>query len=207
MTRTQITRRRVLGTGAGTVAAALAGCLVSDGPEIADDGTDGESDTPADSKTPVEDSDAGQLGTPAKHVEVTMASVPRPMLDPGVVHIEPGGTVTWVGQGTRNAVASYHPEIHGPQRIPDGGVTWQSQLLREGTRFEVTFDQPGIYDYADTTELCGTHETYGIVGRVVVGWPDPSEEPAVQQNTEELPGLATKIMNGYNRRCRELLSD
>jgi plastocyanin len=187
MTSTALTRRRTLGLAAGTVGTALAGCLGA----VESDDSGG----------------TGELGNPAEHVEVETMSIPQPKLEPALVHIEPGGTVEWVGQGQRNAVVAYHPDADRARRVPEGARSWVSGTLREGSRFSVTFETPGIHDYADPVVLCGTHEAFGVVGRVVVGWPDLDEEPAVTHDNDELPSLATNAMDEFDRRCREVLGD
>lgn len=111
MTATPLTRRRTLGLVAGTIGTALAGCLGA----IESDDSGG----------------TGELGDPAGRVEVETMSIPQPSLDPGLVHIERGGTVEWVGQGQRNAVAAYHPDAGRVRRAPDGepAVTHDSDAL------------------------------------------------------------------------------
>ena len=180
----------MLAVTAGVAGSALAGCL-------------GESDAESESEKPA----SGDLGDPAAHVDVEVMSIPRPDVDPTIVHIEPGGTVEWIGQGQRNAVVAYHPETYTYQRIPDDADPWQSPMLREGDRFEVTLDSEGVYDYADPTTFCSTHEAAGAVGRIVVGWPDPDAEPALQHDPAELPSRAGTVLKACNERCREMLGD
>ena len=173
----------MLATTGGAVAIGLAGCV-------------GRSN---------ESTGSGELGDPAEHVRVEVMSIPRPQLDRHLVHVDVGGTVEWVGRGQRNAVATYHPETYRHQRIPDDAEPWTSGILRDGDRFEVTFDVEGIHDYVDPTAFCSTHEAIGVVGRVVVGWPDLDDEPALQHDPEELPSRAATVMKQCNERCRELL--
>ncbi|PAU82888.1 halocyanin [Halorubrum salipaludis] len=199
MTKSQ-TRRRVLELGGSVAALGLAGCLGS-AASGSDDGATGSDGDVGGATT-----DAGTLGTPAPEAIVSIASIPSPSLEPGIVHVEVGGTVTWVGGGQRNAVASYHPETHGDhRRIPEDAEPWSSDLIRDGSRFSVTFETEGVYDYADTVVLCGTHESFGNVGRVVVGEPDLDGEPAIERDADELPGLAADTVAEYDARCREAL--
>ena len=184
---THTTRRRALGLVASGIGGALAGCL-----GVVQSGGSGAT---------------GELGDPAERVEIDIASLPIPEVEPALVHVEPGGAVEWVGQGQRNAVAAYHPDTHRDQRIPDGAEPWSSGTLREGSRFSVTFETPGIHDYADTVVLCGTHESFGVVGRVVVGWPDLEGEPAITHDNSELPSQAASVMDELDERCQEVLGD
>jgi plastocyanin len=193
------TRRRVLGAAGAVAATGLGGCLGGAGVGgSASDGSDGS--PPAVDGT-------GHLGDPAESVTVEMASVPMPEIDSGIVHIEPGGTVEWVGTGIRNAVAAYHPETHEPLRIPEAGEPWVSEMLYDGDSFSVTIEEEGIYDYADTVVVCGSHESLGVVGRVVVGQPDLAGQPAVEGDPEELPGRATERVREFDERCRDILGD
>ncbi|WP_123620583.1 halocyanin [Halorubrum sp. CSM-61] len=204
----------MLGLAGSATALGLAGCLGSaagganggtgaDGVDSAGDGATEDASGGAAS-----DGAAGKLGAPASEVAVSIASIPSPSIEPGIVHVEAGGTVTWVGDGQRNAVATYHPETHGDgRRIPEGAEPWSSDLLRDGSRFSVTFEREGIYDYADTVVLCGTHESFGNVGRVVVGEPDLDGAPAIERGPDELPGLAADTMAEYDERCRETLGE
>jgi plastocyanin len=194
------TRRRALGLVGSATALGLAGCLGS----VAGGGDGGPNADASGGSA----SAAGKLGAPASEAAVSIASIPSPSLDPGIVHVEVGGTVTWVGDGQRNAIATYHPETHGEsRRIPEGAEPWSSGLLRDGSRFSVTFEREGIYDYADTVVLCGTHESFGNVGRVVVGDPDLDGAAAIERGPDELPGLAADAMAEYDERCRETLGE
>lgn len=176
------------------------GCLGGGdtGGASADDGSD-ESSSTADG--------TGQLGDPESSATVEMMSVPTPEITPGIVHIEPGGTVEWVGTGVRNAVAAYHPETHGPLRMPEAGEPWVSGMLYDGDTFSVTIEEEGIYDYTDTVVVCGSHESLGVVGRIVVGQPDLADQPAVREDPEELPGKATDRVREFNERCHDVLGD
>ncbi len=183
---TSLTRRRLLVTATGAAGVGLAGCV--DG-LLTDDGGSGE------------------LGDPGRSVEVEVMTIPRPQLDPALVHVEPGGTVEWVGRGQRNSLVSYHPDTYGQRRIPADDEPFESGYLRDGDRFERAFDVEGIHDYVDPTVFCSTHEAVGVVGRVVVGWPDIEEEPAMQHDPEELPSRAATVTKEFNKRCRDVLTE
>ena len=184
-----ISRRHVLSLAAGATATAVAGCLQVDG------------DAPGAAEG------TGELGDPGTLVEVRVVSIPNVAFDPEVVHVEPGGTVRWVVEGHRHDVTAYHPDTYGPQRIPHDAEPWASGLLRGGREFEWTFDLEGIYDYVDTRALCATHEALGGVGRVVVGWPDPDGQPALEHDAAELPGRAETLMRTYDERTLAALAE
>ena len=189
-----VTRRKLLAAGAGTVSAAVAGCL---GDVATGGGQSGDT---------LESTDGtGELGVPATAVNVELSSRPVPTIEPAIVHIEPGGTVEWVGTGIRNAVAAYHPETHGPLRMPDAAEPWVSKMLYEEQTYAVTLETEGVYDYADTVVLCGTHESLGAIGRIVVGDPDLDAEPALQADPAALPGRAEAVAQEFNERCRAVL--
>ncbi|GAB3027873.1 plastocyanin/azurin family copper-binding protein [Natronobiforma cellulositropha] len=177
-----VTRRRLLGLSASAVGLAIAGCL----------------ERPSSASRADESDATGELGEPAETVEVRVVSVPNVAFEPGIVHVVPGGTVRWVVEGHRHDVTAYHPETDGPQRIPDGAQPWASGLLRGGREFERTFETEGVYDYVDTRALCASHEALGAVGRVVVGWPDPADEPALTHDGSELPGRAATVTRQYD---------
>ena len=107
------------------------------------------------------DTNTNTKGDPASAVTVEPSSRPAPTIEPAIVHIEPGGIVEWVGTGIRNTVSAYHPETHGPLRMPDAAALWVSKMLYEEQTYAVTIETEGVYDYADTVVLCGTHESFG----------------------------------------------
>lgn len=195
-TQPTLSRRKVLAGTAGAAGTAVAGCL----------GLVTEND---DADRPVEEDDAsGEPGHPTVYATVDIRAKPWFKFEPNLVHLQPGGTVTWeVVDDYRHAVASYHPETHRHQRIPDDAEPWQSGLLRDGSTFEHTFEREGIYDYVDIRSLCSSHEAIGGVGRVIVGWPDIESEPAYQHDVEVLPSRAETVLREINERSYELLEN
>jgi plastocyanin len=179
----QLSRRAAIATTAGTAVAALAGCLGG-----ATD--DGETSQPED---------AGELGTPAKAFTVTISSEPWPEFDPQIIHVEVGGTVEWLVETGRHDVTGYHEDNHPPHRTPTGVEAWGGEYLTgPGSNYERTFETEGVYDYVDRQQVCISHEVAGNVGRVVVGWPDPAEEPAMEPLTEEEATEApTQVKNAF----------
>lgn len=162
---THLSRRTVLRSTACTVGLASAGCLAEGGDQ-------------SDDEQPPEN--AGELGTPAEAVTITANSRPYPEFDPQIVHVVPGWTVEWLVETGRHDVTGYHEGSHGPHRTPDGVEPWGSdRLTGVGSEYERAFDTEGVYDYVDTQQVCTSHEVAGNVGRIVVGWPDPADEPAM----------------------------
>lgn len=186
------TRRDALAATAGTAVAALSGCLGGgDDPEKAADTADA---TPAEPPA-----DAGKLGTPAESPTVTITSNPWPEFEPQIVHVEVGATVEWLVETGRHDVTGYHEDNHPPHRTPEGVDAWESEYLTgPGSTYERTFDVEGVYDYADRQTVCISHEVAGNVGRVVVGWPDPDAQPAMDPLTDEQAEIApSQVHNAF----------
>ena len=185
------TRRSTLALAGATGAAVLAGCLDTFGDAVGSDENTGD----------------GTPGNPATSVEVRVLDMPNPAFDPPVVHVQPVGTVQWAVEGNFHTVTSYHPDTYGPRRWPESEEPFNSGILRSGGDFEWTFESEGIYDYVDTRTLCAPHETLGAVGRVIVGWPDPDQEPACLHDEDELTGRATQVMRELDEQTREALTE
>lgn len=228
MTRTAPGRRHLLSSAGATLAVALAGCLDGRGTPVpggADDGSDaaGGSDDDHDHD------DDHELGHPESHVEVAMVSEDDAHhFVPHVAHVEEGGTVTWVLENRAHDTVAYHPDNADllpsatEQRIPDDARPWASDLYRtEGKTFERTFEEEGIYDYVCTVVEHGhgpergvdphgfhrSHESTGMVGRVIVGWPelDADAQPALRSPADDLPDAAREELEGFNDRTRTAL--
>jgi plastocyanin len=195
-TRIECSRRTVLSAaGAAIGAVSVSGCL---GP-IAD-----ESDSDGSAQT-------GVLGAPADEITVTIRSDPAPEFDPQIVHVEVGAPVEWLVETGRHDVTSYHEDIRSfmhqaPHRTPDGVGAWRSDVLNgPGASYNRTFDIEGVYDYVDKQQVCVSHEVAGNVGRVVVGWPDPAEEPAMDPPPEDLPDRVVNALKLFNAETRPVL--
>lgn len=116
---------------------------------------------------------------------------------PQIPWIEEGGTVTWHNErGVHNATA-YHPENDRPLRIPETGEPWRSPI---GEDYTHTFDEEGVYDY-----FCEPHEQLGMVGTVIVGHPDPDQEPGLTEPGEDLYRDAREELTELNRQAIEKL--
>ncbi|RZH69550.1 plastocyanin/azurin family copper-binding protein [Natrinema altunense] len=190
---THLSRRTVLRSTACTAGLAVAGCLT-------------EGSDQSDDEQPPEN--AGELGTPAEAITITANSRPYPEFDPQIVHVVPGATVEWLVETGRHDVTGYHERSHGPHRSPDGVEPWGSdRLTGVGSEHEHTFDTEGVYDYVDTQQVCTSHEVAGNVGRIVVGWPDPADEPAMADPQPELPLQVVNAIEQFNEETRPVLEE
>lgn len=180
-----LSRRDTLAATAGVATAMLAGC-VSD---MGDDGSSGAE----------QPEDVGELGTPAEELTIKIRSEPWPEFDPQIVHVTPGATVKWLVETGRHDVTGYHEDSHPPHHSPVGAEPWESDFLTgPGSTYERTFETEGVYDYVDTQEVCVSHEVAGNVGRIVVGWPDPGAEPAMEPLSEgQLSDLPSQVANAF----------
>ena len=94
--------------------------------------------------------------------------------DPIGLSVAPGTTVRWVVDANVHTTTAYHP-ANGRHslRIPPGAKPWDSgYLVNPGDYFEATLTVEGVYDY-----FCQPHEAAGMVGRIVVGRPNPPQAP------------------------------
>ena len=232
MTNQPLTRRRTLALTGSTIAIGLAGCLgdstnpstnveddVRDQVEASQDGSDADDHD--------HDTDHA-LGHPEDHIEVMMESNDDAHhFVPHAVHIEVGGTVTWIlDTGVHDTVA-YHPEnasilpSANDRRIPDGTDPWASEIYdTEGETFEMSFEEEGVYDYTCTITGHGhrggghhgghqTHESTGMVGRVIVGNPplDEDVQPALLPPSQSLPRAARQGIERFNDQTRSALDE
>ena len=199
MTRT-CTRRDALATAAATAAAAVAGCL----------GIGSEEDDTEELASTEPTAASGELGSPTDEITVLIRSEPWPEFDPQIIHVEPGATVEWLVETGRHDVTAYHGDTHPPHRTPEGVDAWGSEYLTgPGSSYERTFDVEGVSDYVDRQEVCVSHEVAGNVGRVVVGWPDPDEEPAMEPlseaEREEVPSQVENAFEHFDEETRPVL--
>lgn len=172
MTTTKWNRRRVLTAVGSAAVGSFAGCLGNEG-------------DPSGS---------------VERAEVSTRTDDGEVFDPAIVHVEVGGTVAWVVESGSHDTFAYHPETHGPQqRIPDAAEPWATDPMNteENSRYERTFDVEGVYDY-----LCTPHEPLGMIGSVVVGWPDPATEPGLQLPAEAYSEIVRETLSEHNERGR-----
>ncbi len=110
--------------------------------------------------------------------------------DPIGLRIEPGQTIRWVNRdaGNSHTATAYHPDNFGrPRRMPSAASPWDSDYLLPGESFSVTLTKPGVYDY-----YCVPHEHAGMVGRIIVGSPEPPGWTNGPSSDGDLPDAALR---------------
>lgn len=193
-----VSRRNVLKAVGGAAAVSLAGCLTPGQEEEHhedghDDGHEGDGHG--------HDHDEGDYTEPQPSAEVGMVSEDGQHYTPHLVWIEEGGTVTWHNESGAHTATAYSEANDRPSRIPDEEYSWDSgTLTEEGATYEKTFDEAGVYDY-----LCTPHEGVGMVGTVLVGRPDPHDQPGLEEPQAELPEAARKELEELNAMVNEKL--
>jgi plastocyanin len=103
----------------------------------------------------------------------TVEMVDAQRYDPATITIEPGETITWVNESDEaHTVTAFGDEIpEGAPYFASGGASNEEEardslsegLIQSGDTFEVTFEQPGTYEY-----YCIPHESSGMKGTIVV---------------------------------------
>lgn len=181
------TRRGLLTAIATTSIVGLAGC-VSTLP-----GTNDQQKTTVDYT----------LEPPSKQVEVKMGPKGTNTYDPEIVHLEVGGTVTWTNARGSHSATAYHPDSDYQLRIPEDAESWDTGVLvKSGASKSHTFETPGVYDY-----YCTPHEPFGMIGTVVVGDPDPENQPGLQPPEDGESGKAAAQIERLNRQVRSGLQE
>lgn len=93
--------------------------------------------------------------------------------DPDEITIKAGATLQWSNDTAEShTVTAYDGAVpQGAEYFASGGFDDEAAarddlsggLIKQGDTFEVTFDEPGTYEY-----FCIPHESSGMKGRVVV---------------------------------------
>lgn len=140
------------------------------------------------------------LDGPVEHAEVTAVTEDGHHFLPHLVWVKSGGTVTWTNESGAHSVTSYHAANGKSGRVPENTPAWDSGTLTDGEQFEQTFDTAGVYDY-----FCRPHGVAGMVGSVLVGHPDPHEQPGLEEPADDLPDAAARILTSLNERVNKAL--
>ncbi|MFA9517319.1 plastocyanin/azurin family copper-binding protein [Halopenitus sp. H-Gu1] len=171
-----------------------------DGADEHDDGAD-EHDDGADEQG--HDHDEGKLEEPSATAEVLLQTENNQHhFTPHAVWIEPGGTVTWTTESGHHDAVAYHPDNNDkPLRMPEEAAPWSTDFLaEEGATDSHTFEIEGVYDY-----YCTPHEHVGMVGTVIVGEPDPHDQPALEEPQSSLPDGAKNELADLGEKVNEAL--
>lgn len=178
--------------------------------ESGHDNEDGDEDTP-EGHTPGDDphshEDVGHLhdetvDEPVDHATVEMVTTNTGFhFEPHVARVNVGGTVTFVNESGSHSATAYHPDYDVPLRIPEGATPWDSGLMTEaGAEFEHTFETEGVYQY-----YCIPHEAMGMIAAIIVGEPDPHDQPGLEPPQERFSGRAAEKIEQLNEMCNEAL--
>lgn len=137
-------------------------------------------------------------------IDIAMMGTPggaRVWFRPIGLLIEVGQTVRWTNRdpGNSHTATAYHPSLYKKaQRIPDGAKPWDSGFLLPKESFSLTFTVPGVYDY-----YCLPHEHAGMVGRIIVGQPEPAGWQTRPDAGRGMPDIALKTFPAIERIMRE----
>lgn len=202
------TRRRVIKYTGAAVLGAVAGCMGAPSAENTETNTETESgqggtETHGQS-TDTGNNHGGQFDSPTEHADVEMVTEnDEHHFEPHAVWVKKGGTVKWTLASGTHSTTAYHSDNGKPNRVPKGTKAWDSDVLSEkGATFERTFDQEGVYDY-----FCRPHETRGMVGTVLVGNPNPENQPGLAPPQDDLPEEAQTAIKELNRKVSDALEN
>lgn len=195
----------------GTTAVGLAGCSgsgsESHGDHSHDDGgqagdSDGSDNQSGDSHGSHDHS--GGIGEPVESADVSMVSTDDGHhFDPHVVRIETGGSVTWTNESGSHSTTAYHSANDEPQLAPEEAAAWDSGVVSEqGATFDHTFETEGVYHY-----FCTPHETSGMIASVIVGRPDPAQQPALNDPPSDKSDAVREKLTTLNERIRSALEN
>lgn len=192
----------------GAAVVGLAGCTggqTTDGQT--DDSEDEHDDEHDDGESGHADEEHGHdpIGEPTETGEVAVNTTDdgEAHFSPHVTWVENGGTVSWVLESGSHTSTAYHPENDEPQLMPDGAESWASGTLsEEGETFEHTFDSEGVYHY-----YCVPHEAAGMIASVIVGNPDPHDQPALEEPPADKPDGVQEKIEELNEMCSGALED
>lgn len=187
-----VDRRKLLASMGAAGAVALAGCSSGTDGETPTDGDGTETDmsttqgTTDGTESETEDGSTGdEVGArfgyvataadeePPVEADHTVSlelairqdrEVPEFYFDPAGLYVEPGDTVRFDMASPHHNVNAYHPGFGYTRRVPEGVPPFSSPILTQDDYWLYTFEREGVHDY-----MCAPHETYGMVGRIVVG--------------------------------------
>lgn len=181
----------MLASASAAVLLSAGGCLTVAGDEADRRLTESE-DSHREPRQTVEYS----VDAPTTEATVSMIGTHENRFSPQLVWIEAGGTVSW-----HNADPDHdHDVALIADRTPADATLLSSGLLALGESIDRTFVEPGVYDY-----VCTPHASR-MVGRIIVGQPDPSDERSLSAGTDTLAGEeAAAVFATLDERTMRLL--
>ncbi|WP_255197342.1 cupredoxin domain-containing protein [Halorarius litoreus] len=160
-------------------------------------------DTPTHEEDPQHEHDGPLPEAPAASASVEMLTTESGQhhFEPHIVWVEEGGTVSWELTSGVHTATAYAEGNRLPQRVPEGTEAWDSGMVSEvGATFEHTFDTPGVYDY-----VCTPHRSVAMSGTVVVGHPDPHDQPGLSEPGSGLGERERHKLEELNEMVNEML--
>jgi pseudoazurin len=108
------------------------------------------------------------------------------VFEPALVKIQPGDSVKFL------ATDKGHNAEAIKAMLPEGAATFAGKLNED---IVVTFDKPGVYGYK-----CAPHYGMGMVGIVVVGSPENSEQAKVVVHPGRAKQIFAKLLDALGAR-------
>lgn len=114
----------------------------------------------------------------------------EPHYSPHIIWIESGGTAIFDTKAGTHTATAYHHGNGTVDRVPVDAPAWDSgTVTAEDEPYKRTFDVPGVHDF-----YCIPHEGQGMVGTVIVGEPENTDQPGLAKPQDELSsGAYSKI--------------
>ena len=106
-------------------------------------------------------------------------------MNPLVVSIQPGDTVSWTGMNVHNTMSV-------DALLPPDSEGWESTI---GENFQHTFIDEGIYIYQ-----CKPHSNLGMGGAIIVGEPVNLQAIKAANITGPMQNIVTQAINAAENR-------
>ena len=106
-------------------------------------------------------------------------------MNPLVVSIQPGDTVSWTGMNVHNTMSV-------DALLPPDSEGWESTI---GENFQHTFIDEGIYIYQ-----CKPHSNLGMGGAIIVGQPVNLQAIKAANITGPMQNIVTQAINAAENR-------
>lgn len=208
MSDSPVTRRTALAAVGSAIPLGAAGCLgfggvtgsdpdeetagsgATGGATDGNDPTAGDGAAGSDTHSETDDADPGSpaqpiataVDEPNEAVTVSMVGEHELRFEPQLVWVAVGGQVTWRNDDPDHG----HDVATIAGRTPSDAFGWSTGTLKPDEMYTRTLTEPGVYDY-----VCTPHASR-MVGRLVVGQPDPTGEPALSVGTDGIDGAEAR---------------